>query len=720
MQPDSPTSSPLDAASIISRAVVPVPLKISPELAIEEAIAQMSASEDSCVIITQQQRPIGIFTERDLVRLIASDQPFFGKTISEVMTSPVKTICITNITNAFDIFQQMHDNHVRHLPVTNTDGNLTGIITRHSLRKALTPSTLLKLKLVEHVMQRSVVCAPTTAKVKQLAQKMSADNVSCVVITQTDGHPVGIVTERDIVQFQMLGIDMANTQAETVMSTPLLPVHPRDSLWQTNQQMNQHRVRRFVVCTSEGKLAGLVTQSSLLQALNPDEVKQMIDLLQQEVEQLRTENQTLLEARNQQLELEQISLNLKLQSEQQQLKAAYTALDKINAELEERVAVRSAELNQSERRWRTLLEDVQLAVVGIDTDGRVTYANPFFLKLIGYSAEKTIQANWLKIFVPSIDRAQVKEYFEQLYRRADTPLQHQHSILTSSGAVRSLAWNNTLLRDTQGNIVGTMSIGEDMTERFAVDKLKGDFVAMVSHELRTPLTAIHGGIKLLSQGIVPSQSEQGQHLLRVAAESSERLVRLVGDILALERLESGKSPLQKQLIHTQTLTRQVTDTFELLANKANVSIEVNDPGFSLIADSDRLNQVFTNLLDNALRFSPAGSTIRITVAINTPATNRSKKSSVDKSAIRFSVQDEGAGIPLEEQDRIFERFSQASRGGAQKKGGTGLGLTICRNIIEQHGGKIWVESTVGEGSCFYFVLPTDTHPLEKDSRQQCS
>ncbi len=239
-----------------------------------------------------------------------------------------------------------------------------------------------------------------------------------------------------------------------------------------------------------------------------------------------------------------------------------------------------------------------------------------------------------------------------------------------------------------------------MTERFAVDKLKGDFVAMVSHELRTPLTAIHGGIKMLSQGIVPSQSEQGRHLLRVAAESSERLVRLVGDILALERLESGTSPLRKQLIHTQRLTRQVTDTFELLANKANVSVAVDDPGFQLMADNDRLNQVFTNLLDNALRFSPAGSTVRITVTADRTG------EILDENSTCFSVRDEGSGIPAEEQDRVFERFTQARHSSAQRKGGTGLGLTICRNIVEQHDGKIWVESAVGEGSCFYFILPT--------------
>ena len=561
-----PEPLPLNAALLVSRAVISTPSMVSPETPIEEAIAQMNACEDSYVLITQNRQPAGIFTERDLVRLIASGHPISNKSIAQVMTQPVITIHKADITDAFSVFEQMQQHRLRHLPIVEADGTLFGIITKNSLRKALTP---------------------------------------------------------------------------------------------------------------------------------------LIDLLQQEVEQLRTENQTLLEVRNQALENEQVSLNERLKSEQRELQQAYAQLNKINADLEERVMQRSAELSQSERRWRTLLEDVQLAVVGVGHDGHVTYANPFLLDLVGYSAEETMGADWIKSFIPGPERSQVEDYFEQLYHQSEVPLQHQHSILTKSGEARILVWNNTLLRDTQGNAIGSMSIGEDVTERFAVDKLKGDFVAMVSHELRTPLTTIHGGIKLLSHGIVTSQSEQGQHILQVAAESSERLVRLVGDILALERLESGRSPLRRQLVHTRALTRQIAGAFELLATNANVAIEIDDPGLQIVADSDRLNQVLTNLLDNAIKFSPPGSTIRVTTTPDYKDINLGE----GKSLVCFSVCDEGVGIPTDQQSKVFERFTQVGHNNAQAKGGTGLGLAICRNIIEQHGGKIWVESTVGEGSCFRFALP---------------
>lgn len=832
-----PLSSP--SSSLSGHAVVPVSLCVSPNTPIRDAIARMGETKDSCVLITQQQRPIGIFTERDLVRLIASEETISGRPISSVMTQPVKTIHMADVQDTFSLFQQMQHQKIRHLPVVDVDEQLVGMITRRSLRKSLTPSTLLKLKLVEDVMETSVVCGPITMTVKALAQKMAKHNVSCIIILAADTRPIGIVTERDIVQFQALGLAVNRLQAQTVMSTPLLPVHPKDSLWQTHQQMNQRHVRRFVVCTSQGELAGLITQSSLLQALNPAEVQQMIELLQQEVEQLRSENQTLLEARNQALELEKISLNAELEAEQvghQQadeqirfqarlldavaqsviaidlenrvlywnrysetlygwsekevvghsvteaalsatvlgqvsrvmpllkrgetwsgelvtyrqdgtelpvwascspiydarkalvgfvsistnisdrkrieaeraqaqldLQDAYTKLDDINTDLETRVAARTSELNQAERRWRTLLEDVQLAVVGIDREGIVTYANDFFLNRTNYTFEEAIGSNWTRQFIPASERNNIRDYIQRLYHHSNTLLQHQNPVLTKLGEERIIAWNNTLLRDSQGHIVGIMGIGEDITESFALERMKGEFIAMVSHELRTPLTSIHGGIKLLSQNIVPSDSEQGRRLLEVAATSSERLVRLVEDILELEKLESGKSLLRKEFMHTHTLTHQVLDSLKPIAESKNITLEAIDPGVQLMADSDRLSQVLTNLLDNAIKFSPDNATVAL--EIEQTATSQKNSSQGADSTIIFSVRDQGIGIPPEQQAKIFERFMQADHDNENEKGGTGLGLTICRNIVEQHGGRLWVESTVGEGSCFYFTLP---------------
>ncbi|MEM9903715.1 MAG: PAS domain S-box protein [Cyanobacteria bacterium P01_D01_bin.44] len=886
----------LNALTLLDQVVISTPLTVAPETLLEAAIARMHEAKTSYVLITQQQRPIGIFTERDLVRLVASGQPIAGVTMATVMTPEVRTLTAVEVKDALSIFQQMRKQGVRHWPVVDETGRLMGIITKRSLRQSLTTPALLKFRPVAEVMAADVVCAPQAASVLQVARLMAAHNVSCVVMTDAKEHPVGILTERDIVQFQTLGIDISQAPAQQVMSMPLLPIHPQDSLWAAHQQMTQHRVRRLVVCTRRGSLAGVVTQSSILQALDPAEVQEVVSLLQQEVEQLRSDNQALITACNRELEREQRRLSQQLEAEQtehqlvsslsselkrdqirlseqletkqakqqqaeaqlrfqaglldaisqaviatdltgqilywnryaetlygwsaeevmgrdiveiiptnttraqaaeimeslrrgeqwageflvrhkdgttfpawvidspiyddqgnlvgivgvstdisdrkrteaereraaEELQEAYvlleqnhtdlattneelnvtldellvaeSALQQTNVELEDRVESRTADLQKSEQRWRTLLETVHLAVVGLDGDGKITYANPFLLSLTGYTAAEVLGTDWFARFVLPSQQPLLRQYFQQLLSQPDAPLRYQHPILTRSGEERIITWNNTLLHDGGDTVIGTMSIGEDITERFALDRMKNEFISIVSHELRTPLTSIHGGLKLINKGLVSAQSERGQHLIQVAAENSQRLVRLVNDILEIERLESGKSPVQKQPLQTRDLTRQMAESFELLVNQAGINLEVSDPDFEIVADCDRINQVLTNLLDNAIKFSPAESTISLTVEPSEQADALDQNAS-SQAAVVFTVRDQGRGIPPEKCAKIFERFMQVDSSDSRQKGGTGLGLAICRSIVEQHGGQIWVESTPGEGSCFYFTLP---------------
>ena len=247
-------------------------------------------------------------------------------------------------------------------------------------------------------------------------------------------------------------------------------------------------------------------------------------------------------------------------------------------------------------------------------------------------------------------------------------------------------------------------VEEDPTELDEIARIKAEFVAMVSHELRTPLTTIHGGIKLITKGIVPVESEQAQQLLQAAAISSQRLIQLVDDILTLESPVPRQLSIKKQQVNTRMITSQVVDSFELIRQKYSVDIEVCDPDIKIYADSDRIVQVLTNLIDNAIKFSPPGSTIKITVTSDAGYQDLEGECLLN-GFVLFSICDRGEGILVENQAEIFERFVQVRETDARKQGGTGLGLAICRSIIEQHSGKIWVESTEGEGSCFYFTLP---------------
>ncbi|MGC9505298.1 PAS domain S-box protein [Baaleninema sp.] len=354
-----------------------------------------------------------------------------------------------------------------------------------------------------------------------------------------------------------------------------------------------------------------------------------------------------------------------------------------------------ARLRESERRWRSVLENVPLLVVGLDLNGCISYVNPFFARLIGGDRDLLLGRNWFETFVPSSHREALEDYFASILKEDFQP-RRQEPILTRSGEERIVAWNNTVLKNSSGEVVGTLSIGEDITERHAIERMKDEFVSVVSHELRTPLTSIHGALNLLASHLVDPTSERGMRVVQIAAESAERLVRLVNDILALERLESGKINLSPQSVNVTVILGRSIEQMQVMANRAKITLLCSSCEAAVFADLDRVLQVMTNLLGNAIEFSEAGKTIWVSAEAIAEE---------EAPAVRFAVRDEGRGIPPDKLDRIFERFHQVDPSDSRRKGGTGLGLTICRSIVEQHGGRIWVDSTPNLGSCFYFTLP---------------
>lgn len=238
--------------------------------------------------------------------------------------------------------------------------------------------------------------------------------------------------------------------------------------------------------------------------------------------------------------------------------------------------------------------------------------------------------------------------------------------------------------------------------------LKDDFISVVSHELRTPLTAVHGGVKLLSQGHIQSETEQGQALIQLIAQNSQRLVRVVNNIVDLQYLTSAEAPLHTSVVNTQDITGPLADTYRPIGGQAHIKVTVCDPGFEITCDRDRITQVLTNLLDNAHKFSPPNTTIQLTVEREARASKTVKEQkgkTISEPFLLFKMHDQGLGISAEHCTPIFERFVQVDASNTRRQGGTGLGLAICRSIIEWHGGRIWAESVPGEGSCFAFTLP---------------
>ncbi|MBW4492963.1 MAG: PAS domain S-box protein [Oscillatoria princeps RMCB-10] len=382
--------------------------------------------------------------------------------------------------------------------------------------------------------------------------------------------------------------------------------------------------------------------------------------------------------------LEQIASQLAIAINQSEL------YELLQIELHERKQT-EATLLESERRWRFLLDNVQLLVVGLDCKGAVNYANPFFLKLTGYAESEALGQNWFETFVPVAHRQQVQRDFSDILASNEHPY-YQNFILTKLREERFIAWNNTLLRDSAGSIIGTVCIGEDITVRHKIELMKNEFIGIVSHELRTPLTAIRASLGLLKTGVYDKKPDKFKRMIEIALIDSERLVRLVNDILDLERLESGRAVLEKATCKAADLMQQAVEGVRALADRQHITLSVHPTDVEVWAASDAIVQTLTNLLSNALKFSPSDTAITLSVERQT-----------DQAL--FHVSDRGRGIPADKLEAIFGRFQQVDASDSRDKGGTGLGLAICRSIIEQHGGLIWVESTLGAGSTFFFTLP---------------
>lgn len=263
-----------------------------------------SPSSCSCVLVMEGKELLGIFTERDIVRLTAKDVDLEQLKIAEVMIQPVITLDKSAFNDIFAVLFLFRRYRIRHLPILDDNSQIIGIVSPESIRKVLRPDNFLKMRRVADVMTKNLISAPTTASVLEIAQLMAYQKVSCVVITLDDSeedwqsasaNPVGIITERDIVQFQALQMNLAEVQAQTVMSSPLFLLSPEDSLWTAHQEMQQRHVRRLVVSWNWGQGLGIVTLTSLLRIFDPIEMYSVIQTLQQTIEQLETEKAQLLE-----------------------------------------------------------------------------------------------------------------------------------------------------------------------------------------------------------------------------------------------------------------------------------------------------------------------------------------------------------------------------------------------------------------------------------------
>ncbi|BBB58505.1 hypothetical protein UNDKW_0232 [Undibacterium sp. KW1] len=250
--------------------------------------------------------------------------------------------------------------------------------------------------------------------------------------------------------------------------------------------------------------------------------------------------------------------------------------------------------------------------------------------------------------------------------------------------------------DDAGQVTGFYAMSFDIADRKRVEMMMNEFVSMVSHELRTPLTSINGSLRLVAAGVAGQVPDKAQELITVAMRNGDRLLHLINDILDLEKIASGKMEFNFQLSQIGPMIQDAISANKSYADQYDVSIKWHEAYSELMVNVDRhrVGQVLANLLSNAIKFSHKGGEVEVTVEMN-----------LTRQRVKVIVTDHGCGIPLNFHNKIFQKFSQVDGSNTRKKGGTGLGLNICKTIIEKMEGSIGFTSTVDVGSQFFFELP---------------
>lgn len=356
------------------------------------------------------------------------------------------------------------------------------------------------------------------------------------------------------------------------------------------------------------------------------------------------------------------------------------------------------------RQSNSILEAVGDGIYSVDLEGKVTAINPAAAQMLGYEPQEMLGRRIHGLIHHS--RADGSPY-----AIAECPVINSLKNLTSVRVADEIFWRRDgscfpvdYVAQPQidpgsngggaGKAVGVVVAFTDVTERQALDRMKDEFISTVSHELRTPLTSLRAALGLIGSGTLASRPDKREQMLNIAIANTERLVRLVNDILDLERIRSGKAGLHSTMCSANDLLRRAAELEQPRAAKARIQFRFDAGDVGVWADPDRILQALTNLISNAIKFSPPGSEIHLSAQ------------TLAEDEAQIVVRDQGRGIPNDKLEQIFERFQQIDASDTRSMGGTGLGLAICRSIVTQHGGRIWACSTPGAGTTFCFTLPT--------------
>jgi signal transduction histidine kinase/predicted transcriptional regulator len=614
-----------------------------------------------CLMVVHEGKLCGIFTERDLVRLIAEEANLATITLGEAIRIPVISLCCDEQSDIFTALDLLRHHHLRHLPIVDAEDHPLGIVTYDSLRNALPPIKLLtRLHCVRDVMTEDLITAPTTHSLLAVAQLMADHQVGCVLICDETGdrpRPVGIVTERDIVQFQSLELNLRETPVATVMSSPLFTLAPESSLWEAHQTMNRHHVHRLIVMDKDDmgegeKVLGLVSQTSLFQVLRPTDMYQMIELLQ-----------TMVDDRTQELALK----NQQLQLEIKDRKRAEEKLQQAHDHLKEIVKERTQQLHDA---------NIQLKEDLARRDE------------IQRELEKTLK---------DLQHTQIK-------------LIQTEKMSGLGQLVAGIAHEiNNPINFIYGNLQHAGGYIDDILET----------LSLYEKYYPQPPQEIRANNKKIDLDFLRDDVKQ---LLNSMYSGVDRIRNLLLSLRTFSRLDESK--LKMADIH-QGLDSTLLLIQNRLQGQHNFSrihvIREYETIPQIECYPSQLNQVFLNLLLNAIDaveeaqqqrhyYQPEMMSVVTQTMEQEQATQSYRKPQIRVKTgicsagdrLMISISDNGLGISPEIQQKLFDPFFTTKPVGK----GTGLGLSISYQIvIENHGGTLECISNLNQGTEFVITLP---------------
>ena len=387
------------------------------------------------------------------------------------------------------------------------------------------------------------------------------------------------------------------------------------------------------------------------------------------------------------------------QAEFAQLQARIATLEQLLEVYERSVIEQSDKLYAEQGRMRfqkTLLECQGEAsidgILSVSVDGSILFANRQLSNMWGMTPASVGSNSYEVVLRAMAERTADPGEFPKRAARVHTGEERREEISLADG--RTFDRFTAPIRSRDGEHLGRVWHFRDISAFKEIDRMKDEFISSVSHELRTPLTSIRGSLDLMVNGVTGELPTEAMSLAKIAQGNCERLVRLINDVLDIEKMEAGRMELRLQPIVLEALLEQSVDSMRPFGEQLGVGFRLasSAPGARVRVDPDRLAQVMDNLLSNAARFSPAGGTVHIDLTRQ-------------GAHFRVSVTDLGPGIPREFQGRVFEKFAQFGTSNARHKGGTGLGLSIARAIVERLGGTIDFSSEPGGETSFHFDLP---------------